>query len=98
MVRHDGMVVAFAVGADRRIYYSVLSLDQADRARGALDAAYWNNDPGLLPFPAEVIDVSAEVPLAAAMPTVKKRGSVEAASSEKLLAGEDDLFLSTTAR
>ncbi|MER5319515.1 LamG-like jellyroll fold domain-containing protein [Streptosporangium roseum] len=98
MVRHDGMVVAFAVGADRRIYYSVLSLDQADRARGALDAAYWNSDPGLLPFPTEMVEVSTETPLTAVMPTVKRRGSVEASFSEKLLPGEDDPFLSTTAR
>ncbi|MFF5249145.1 LamG-like jellyroll fold domain-containing protein [Streptosporangium sp. NPDC000095] len=98
MVRHDGMVVAFAVGADRHVYYSVLSLDQADRARGALDAAYWNNDPGLLPFPTEMVEVSAEAPLTAVMPTVKRRGSVEASFSEKLLPGEDDPFLSTTAR
>ncbi|HUR02348.1 MAG TPA: LamG domain-containing protein [Nonomuraea sp.] len=98
MVRHDGMVVAFAMGSDRRIYYSVLSLDQADRAKGALDAAYWNSDPGVLAFPTEIVDVSAEVPLAAPMPTVKKRGAVEVPVSEKLLAGEDDPFLSTTAR
>ncbi|MEU8386438.1 hypothetical protein [Streptosporangium sp. NPDC048865] len=98
MVRHDGMVVAFAVGADRRIYYSVLSLDQADRARGALDAAYWNSDPGLLPFPTEMVEVGTETPLTAVMPTVKRRGSVEASFSEKLLPGEDDPFLSTTAR
>ncbi|MEU3170228.1 LamG domain-containing protein [Streptosporangium sp. NPDC006930] len=98
MVRHDGMVVAFAVGADRHVYYSVLSLDQADRARGALDAAYWNSDPGLLPFPTEIVEVGTEAPLTAVMPTVKKRGSVEASFSEKLLPGEDDPFLSTTAR
>ncbi|MEU8325568.1 LamG domain-containing protein [Nonomuraea sp. NPDC048881] len=96
MVRHDGMVVAFAM-SERVVYYSVLSLDQADRARGALDAAYWNSDPGVLSFPAEIVDVGAEIP-AAAMPTVKKRGLAEVAPSEQLLAGEDHPFLSTTAR
>ncbi|MCT9929855.1 RICIN domain-containing protein [Planotetraspora sp. A-T 1434] len=98
MVRHDGIVVAFAVGADRRIYYSVLSLDQADRRRGALDAAYWNNDPGVLPFPAEIVDTEAESPVAVAMPTVKKVGGAEVGPAETLLTGEKDPFLSTTAR
>ncbi|WP_170317033.1 LamG-like jellyroll fold domain-containing protein [Acrocarpospora corrugata] len=98
MVRHAGMVVAFALSADRRIYYSVLGLDQADRARGALDAAYWNAEPGLLPFPTELVDVSADVPVPEVMPVVKKRGGAEVLASETLLAGENDPFLSTTAR
>lgn len=98
MVRHNGTVVGFALGADRRVYYSVLSLDQADRARGALDAAYWNADPAVLVFPAEIVDVGAESPQVAVMPVVKKLGSAEVPPSEKLLPGEEDPFLSTTAR
>lgn len=98
MVRHNGTVVGFALGADRRVYYSVLSLDQADRARGALDAAYWNADPAVLVFPTEIVDVGAETPQVAVMPIVKKLGSAEVSPSEKLLPGEEDPFLSTTAR
>jgi hypothetical protein len=95
MVRHEGMVVAFAVTTDRRIYYSVLGIDQADRARGELDAAYWNAEPGLLSFPAEIVDLAADLPVGTAMPTVRRNGRE---SDVPLEPGAGDAFLSTTAR
>ncbi|MFJ9371392.1 LamG-like jellyroll fold domain-containing protein [Nocardia sp. NPDC101769] len=98
MVQHAGMVVAFAVGFDLKIYYSVLSLDQADRAKGALDAAAWNDEPGVLPFPGEIVEVGAESRASLAIPAVKKRGGAEVTVAETLVAGEGDPFLSTTAR
>ncbi|WP_440071630.1 LamG-like jellyroll fold domain-containing protein [Streptosporangium sp. OZ121] len=97
MVRHEGKVVAFAIDVDRRIHYTVLGLDQADRARGVLDAAYWNNDPQPLPFPVEIVDVAENSPVKV-MPTVKKMGGDEVTPPDTLLAGERDPFLSTTAR
>ncbi|MCX4750111.1 LamG domain-containing protein [Kitasatospora sp. NBC_01287] len=96
-VRHGGTTVAFAMDDQRRIYYSVLDLEQAQGVRGPLDVAYWNADPGLLAFPSEIVDPGAQAPVAMVMPTVKKGSGVETAP-EKLFAGESDPFLSTTAR
>ncbi|MFI1386417.1 LamG domain-containing protein [Embleya sp. NPDC020886] len=97
MVRHGGTTVAFAMDDRRRIYYSVLDLEQAQDKKGALDAAYWNAEPALLPFPAEIVDPYADVPVAFAMPTVKAGGTAEVRPQE-LFGAEVDPFLSTTAR
>ncbi|MFE9368110.1 hypothetical protein ACFYNN_36335 [Streptomyces sp. NPDC006978] len=40
MVRHNGTTVAFAMDDRRRIYYSVLDMEQASAAKGELDTAY----------------------------------------------------------
>ncbi len=95
-VRHEGCTVAFAMDADRRIYYSVLYLDQLDREKGDLDAAFWNTDPGLLPFPGELADVASALPRPWSIPSVKKGGAEVPA--DRLFPGESDVFLSSTAR
>ncbi|MFJ8443467.1 LamG domain-containing protein [Kitasatospora griseola] len=97
MVRHLGTTVAFAMDDKRRIYYSVLDLEQADAKKGDLDAAYWNAEPALLPFPAEFVDPYEDVPMAYPLPTVKAGGTAELRPQE-LIGGETDPFLSTTAR
>ncbi|WP_148086060.1 LamG domain-containing protein [Actinocorallia herbida] len=97
MVRHDGTAVAFAMDADRRIYYSVLNLDLGSEERGALDVAYWNDDPVPLPFPAEIADCDPRVTEVRTMPVVRKRSRAET-RPELLLPGDADPFLSTTAR
>ncbi|WP_128818074.1 LamG domain-containing protein [Streptomyces sp. S063] len=97
MVRHNGTTVAFAMDDRRRIYYSVLDLEQASAAKGELDAAYWNAEPALLPFPSEFVDSFTDVPVVYGMPVVKAGGSAEVRPQE-LFGAERDPFLSTTAR
>ena len=97
-VRHSGTTVALAMDADRRVYYSVLDLDQAQGSRGPLDAAYWNADPALLPFPGELVDSAPQTTASAVMPVVKRGSRTEAAQPELLLPADRDPFLSTTAR
>jgi hypothetical protein len=96
-VRHDGTMIAFAMSADRRIYYSVLDLTVADRRCRPLDVACWNDDPALLPFPSEITDPAVPAPAPAAMPLVRL-GSLAESLPDRLLPGETDPFLSTTAR
>ncbi|WP_026410986.1 LamG-like jellyroll fold domain-containing protein [Actinomadura oligospora] len=103
-VRHEGTTVAFAMDADRRIYYSVLNLDLEERAKGPLDVAYWNAEPALLPFPGEILEIRplnagapTLPPMTMTMPVVKRGGTVE--TIPDLLAPVDrDPFMSTTAR
>ncbi|MFE7812316.1 LamG domain-containing protein [Streptomyces sp. NPDC057433] len=97
MVRHGGTTVAFAMDHKRRIYYSVLDLEQASAKKGDLDSAYWNAEPALLPFPSEFVDPYADVPVAYPMPVVKAGGTAEVHPQE-LYGAETDPFLSTTAR
>ncbi|WTW93417.1 LamG domain-containing protein [Streptomycetaceae bacterium NBC_01309] len=97
MVRHGGTTVAFAMDDRRRIYYSVLDMEQAQDALGSLDAAYWNAEPGLLPFPSEIVDPYTDDPVVFALPTVKQGGTAEI-RPEELFGAELDPFLSTTAR
>ncbi|MGW4805241.1 LamG-like jellyroll fold domain-containing protein [Kitasatospora sp. NPDC004272] len=89
--------MAFAMDDKRRIYYSVLDLEQADVKKGDLDAAYWNAEAALLPFPSEFVDPYEEVPFAYRMPTVKVGGTAETRPQE-LFGAETDPFLSSTAR
>ncbi|MEU3262439.1 LamG domain-containing protein [Streptomyces bacillaris] len=97
MVRHNGTTVAFAMDHRRRIYYSVLDMEQASAAKGELDAAYWNAEPALLPFPTEFVDPFADAPVVYGMPVVKAGGTAEVRPQE-LFGAETDPFLSTTAR
>ncbi len=104
MVQHNGTTVAFAMDDQRRIYYTVLDLEQASAKRGPLDAKYWNEEPALVPFPGELVEVAG--PGAAAtglsltalrMPVVRK-GSRTAVVGTPVPEDERDGFLSTTAR
>ncbi|MFJ9447012.1 LamG-like jellyroll fold domain-containing protein [Kitasatospora sp. NPDC101235] len=103
MVRHGGTTVAFAMDDQRRVYYSVLDLEQASTKRGPLDARYWNEEPALVPFPGELVEVAAPGAAATAaagvlrMPVVRTGGRSEA-DGVTVPADERDPFLSTTAR
>jgi len=94
-VNHNGTTVAFAMDDQRKIYYSVLNLDTADR--GPIDAVYWNATPGLLPFPDEIIDIAPQATTTMTLPVVK-RGSRTESQPDLLAPDEVDPFLSTTAR
>ncbi|WP_009998746.1 LamG domain-containing protein [Streptomyces clavuligerus] len=98
MARHQGTALAFAMDDQRRIVYTVLDLSTFDEKRGELDAAYWSENPALLPFPNEIVKTGFAVAGATAMPTVKAGGRVEAGADEVLEPEEIDSFLSTTAR
>lgn len=104
MVQHNGTTVAFAMDDQRRIHYTVLDLEQASAKRGPLDAKYWNEEPALVPFPDELVEVPA--PGAAAtglsstalrMPVVRKGSRTEVVGTP-VPEDERDRFLSTTAR
>ena len=54
-VRHNGTLIAFAMGRDRAIYYTVLELDgQQDQT---IDAKNWSASPRRLMFPREIVQV-----------------------------------------
>lgn len=96
-VTHRGAVVAFAMDDQRRIHYAVLDLNDTDPQKGALDVAYWPEDPAELCFSREIEQVGYSVAGATALPLVKKGGRAEAPPGT-LRAQEIDDFLSSTAR
>lgn len=96
MVRHNGTVVSLAMDHQRRIYYSVLNLDD-DKPDSPLDVNYWLENPQELRFPNEISQVGYAIADSTLMPIVKK-GSREEAEPGKLRKEEIDLFLSSTAR
>jgi hypothetical protein len=97
MVRHAGTTVAFAMDANRRIFYSVLNLELEEATRGPLDVAYWNAEPGLLTFPGEIVEVMPPVTTSIVLPAVE-RGTRAETQPDLLTNDEIDQFLSTTAR
>jgi hypothetical protein len=96
-VRHQGMVVAFAMDADRHIYYSVLNLGDATEEAGKTDADYWSQDPRELRFPAEITEVGYAAGGNTSLPVVQLGGRIEGNGAD-LLPEEIDPFLSSTAR
>lgn len=96
MVRHKGTVVSLAMDQQRRIYYSVLNLND-DKPDSPLDVNYWLENPQKLQFPNEISQVGYAIADSTLMPIVKK-GSREEAERGKLRLEEIDPFLSSTAR
>lgn len=96
MVRHNGTVVSLAMDQQRRIYYSVLNLDD-DKPDSPLDVNYWLENPQELRFPNEISQVGYAIANSTLMPIVKK-GSREEAERGRLRMEEIDPFLSSTAR
>ncbi len=94
MVRHKGIVIAFAMDDKQHIYYSVLDLERDD-IKSTIDSQYWNDKPQELTFPAELAQVGFSVVGVQKMPTVRKNGVTETVTIDNK---EKDLFLSTTAR
>ena len=97
MVRHKGTVVALAMDDRRRIYYSVLALDNSEEGKSPLDVHYWLENPKPLNFCNEIVQVGYGIVDPTAMPIVKK-GSRAEAEPGTLRPEEIDRFLSTTAR
>ncbi|NEQ67038.1 MAG: hypothetical protein F6K21_16330 [Symploca sp. SIO2D2] len=97
MVRHKGTVVALAMDDRRRIYYSVLDLNNSEKGKSPLDVHYWLENPKQLNFCNEVVQVGYGIVDPTKMPIVKK-GSRAEAEPGTLRPEEIDPFLSTTAR
>ncbi|HEY9763880.1 MAG TPA: LamG domain-containing protein, partial [Trichocoleus sp.] len=96
LVRHQGTVIAFAMDAQRKIYYSVLNLNaQKDNS---LDVNFWSEQPQELEFPKEIAEVGFGVADQLLLSTVKK-GSLNPVDPGTIVAdNEEDKFLSRTAR
>ncbi|MCG3154872.1 MAG: hypothetical protein DKINENOH_01468 [bacterium] len=97
MVRHKGTVIAFALDSERRIFYSVLDLENTE-IKSPLDVNYWLGNPKELFFPNEIAEVGVGVADQTLLPAVKKGSRTPAAPGTRVREDEKDLFLSTTAR
>ncbi|MFK7804414.1 MAG: LamG-like jellyroll fold domain-containing protein [Anaerolineae bacterium] len=96
-VKHRGTVIAFAMNDQRRIFYTVLSLEQASEKKNPIDVNYWSETPKELFFSNEIGQVGAGIAGATQMPMVKKGGQVEA-DPRTVRMNELDLYLSSTGR
>lgn len=77
MVRHNGTVIAFAMDQQRKIYYTVLNLNQGSDANSAaqlLDRDNWLQEPQELFFTNEITQVGFGGLDLTALPLVKKNG------------------------
>ena len=97
-VNHKGTVIALAMDELRRIYYSVLDLENTQiQGKSPLDVNYWLDNPKEISFPNEIAQVGYAI-----LPNVKmgliKKGTREEAKLGTLRPEEVDPFLSTTAR
>lgn len=93
LVRHQGVILAFAMDSQRQIYYSVLNLKAQKYT--TLDVNFWSTNPKLLRFPNEITEVGFGVTDQTLLPTVKKSSDV---SHDTASATDIHEFLSTTAR
>ncbi|BAY64862.1 hypothetical protein NIES22_49620 [Calothrix brevissima NIES-22] len=97
-INHKGTIIAFAIDATRRIYYSVLDLENTQsKTKNSLDVNYWLDNPQEISFPNEIVQVGYSILPNVKMPLVKK-GTREEAKTGTLRYEEIDPFLSTTAR
>ena len=94
MVRHNGTLVAFAMGENRRIYYTVLNLDGQDEA--TIDAKNWLPNPIELRFPNEISQVGFGLVDPKTLPLTRFGGAEVGA--DPVRPEEIDPFLSSTAR
>lgn len=89
MVRHQGVVIGFAMDRDRKIYYTVLNLEKSPGGANTdpvLDANHWSVQPIELAFPEEIGQVGFQAAGVTVIPKEKRQNS------------EMDRFRSTTAR
>ena len=97
-INHKGTIIAFAMDEARRIYYSVLALeDTKTQQKSPLDVNYWLDNPKEISFPNEIVQVGYAILPNVRMPIVKK-GTRQEAKLGTLRSEEIDPFLSTTAR
>lgn len=108
MVRHKGVVVAFAMDANRHIWYTVLDLGgssqelgSTEQTKSVLDVDAWQQSPTELVFPNEIAEVGYGVGGQTTLPVFKKDAIQPEAEGTPLPPGrpnEYDYFKSTTAR
>lgn len=107
MLRHKGMVIAFAMDAGRRIWYTVLNLSgngvagTAQKPTSFLDVDSWQSSPTELSFPNEIAEVGFGVAGQAVLPVFKKNSALPEVTGTILPSGKEDeydYFKSTTAR
>ena len=97
MVRHNGVVLAFAMDANRSIYYTVLDFGPGG-STSLLDADHWSPNPQPLTFAGEIASVGFGVADQFALPTVRKGSTTAVPPGQAVRPDETDPFLSTTAR
>ena len=109
MVRHKGVVIAFAMDTDRHISYTILDLsgiaNSAPRGeqkpKSFLDVDAWQGAPTELIFPNEIAEVGFGVTDQTMLPVFKKNSSQPEVEGTILPPGKEkeyDYFQSTTAR
>ena len=108
MIRHKGMVIAFAMDNHRRIFYTILDLGGNDAAAGAaqkpkssLDVDAWQSAATELIFPNEIAEVGFGVADQTMLPVFKKNSAQPEVAGTVLPPGREnefDYFKSTTAR
>ncbi|MFG6102783.1 hypothetical protein D0962_12310 [Leptolyngbyaceae cyanobacterium CCMR0082] len=97
MLRHEGTVIAFAMDAERRIYYSVLDLENSE-IDSTLDVEFWSENPVELRFPTEISKVGFGITDQYALPTVQQGNRTPVPPEVRVPPEEVDTFLSSTAR
>ena len=96
MVRHNGVVLAFAMDANRSIYYTVLDFSPGG-STSPLDADHWSPNPQPLTFASEIASVGFGVADQYQVPTVRKGSAIAVPPGQTVRPDEIDPFLSTTA-
>lgn len=97
MVRHNGVVLAFAMDAKRNIYYTALDFGPGG-SMSVIDSDHWSPNPRPLTFAREIASVGFGVADQSAVPTVRKGSTVAVPPGQTVRPDETDPFLSTTAR
>ena len=100
MVRHNGTLLAFAMDADRRLYYAALdpAAPVPDGGTGPADTRLWPAEAQPLPFAAELASVGFGVADQVALATVRRGSATPVPPGTRLRPDEIDTFLSSTAR
>ncbi|MGH7450578.1 MAG: hypothetical protein ACRENG_04500, partial [bacterium] len=102
MVRHKGMVIAFAMDDQRRIFYAALDMNPAPQngavTKSPFDINNWPASPTELIFPNEIAEVGFGVADQTMLPIYQKGSRTPVESGMRLAATDKDFFLSTTAR
>jgi hypothetical protein len=102
MVRHKGVVIAFAMDDHRKIFYAALDMNSAPRDSGAAKSPFdidsWPGSPTELIFPNEIAEVGFGVADQTLIPTYRKVSGTLVDTGTHLENKDKDLFLSTTAR
>lgn len=97
LLRHKGVLIAFTMDNQRRIYYAVLDQSPAN-TQSPLDVSYWPGGPTELPFPNEIAEVGFGVADQTLLPTYQNGASVPVKPGVRLLPRDRDHFRSSTAR